>query len=185
MTDLRTILAGILAAACIVLGVASCASTTMLKATRASLTTTTKALNDQTARLEAQKKAAAAQLATLNASIRAQQARLDATHTQQEKTDATHVQTVDGLRADLRAVRLQLATEATRRWSSGAAGSDPIAAFARAGAAGGAQAPGLLPGQEDLEAEEDGDTYDADVINLAYRSCRADAMSVRQPQTPP
>lgn len=128
--------------------------------------------------VKAQKELAAAQLRAANASVLARQRALEDARTHQEKTDATNVDVVRTLRADLDRLREQ--SEHARRGDGGAArrGGDPIGAFARAG--GAAQARGLLPAPPAGAAEEDADAYDADIINLAYASCRADALKVRE-----
>lgn len=134
--------------------------------------------------VELMNKLAAAKLRALNASVLAVQKQLDASRELQEKKDAQGVQVADGYRRDLRAARLQL--DEARRAARGAAGGgggsasgdDPIGAFARAG--GGAEARRLLPeAPTGAGAEGDADAYDADIINLAYASCRADALSIR------
>ena len=120
--------------------------------------------------IDAQKAQAAATMRALNASMLAQQARIDAAHAAQEKTDAQNMSTVAGLRDQLRRERLQRAAEAARRGGGvgGAPGQAGAGADHRAG--GGADAPGVLP---EPEAAADEDAYLADRVNEAYRSCRA------------
>lgn len=123
--------------------------------------------------IEAQKAQAAATLRTLNASVLAQQKRIDAAHAAQEKTDVQNLSTVAGLRDQLRRERLQRAAETAGRGggAGGTAGQASAGADHRAG--GGADAPGVLP---DPEAAADEDAYLADRLNEAYRSCRARLM---------
>lgn len=122
--------------------------------------------------IEAQKAQAAATLRTLNASVLAQQKRIDAAHAVQEKIDAENLSTVAGLRDQLRRERLQRAAEAAGRGggAGGAAGQAGTGTDDRAG--GGAQAGRLLSDETAAEAEER-DAFDADELNEAYRSCRA------------
>lgn len=121
--------------------------------------------------IEAQKAQAAAMLRTLNASVLAQQKRIDAAHAAQEKTDAQNLATVAGLRDQLRRERLQrAAAEAAGRGSGGGGAAGQAAAGTDHRAGGGAAAAGLLP---DPEAAADEDAYLADRVNEAYRSCRA------------
>lgn len=124
--------------------------------------------NSLAADVTAQKAEAAATLRTLQASVLAQQKRIDEVHVAQEKTDATKLATV----ADLRE-RLQRAAEDARRGDGD--GSAPGAPGAGAGhrAAGGVVAPGLFPNPE---AEADDDAYLADRVNEADRSRRARLM---------
>jgi hypothetical protein len=127
--------------------------------------------------VKAQKELAAVQLRTANASVLARQRALEEARAHQENTDATNLDVVRTLRADLGRLREQ--AERARRGNGGAAqrGGDPRGAFA--GAGGGAQARGLFPAPPAGAAEEDADAYDADILNLAYASCRADALKVR------
>lgn len=124
------------------------------------------------AAIKAQKAEAAATLRTLNASVLAQQKRIDAAHAAQEKTDAQNLATVDALRDQLRRERLQRAAEAAGRGDSGGWAPGQASTGAQTGAAGGAQAGRPLPDETAAEAEER-DAFDADELNEAYRSCRA------------
>ncbi|MET3512721.1 hypothetical protein ABIC63_000486 [Pseudacidovorax sp. 1753] len=129
------------------------------------------ALDQVNAAVRRQSAEAAATLASLNASVLAQQKRIDAAAAAQEKTDATNGATVEHLREQLRAARLRAgAAEAGGRGGGG--GGAPGAAGAGAGdrVAGGAQTAGLFP---DAAAAADDDAYEADRVNLAYGSCRA------------
>lgn len=126
--------------------------------------------------IDAQKAEAASTLASLNASVRAQQQRIDAAHAAQEVNDAQNLALVDGLRADLRRERLRRAAdEATGRGGGGGGAAGGAAASAGAGPGSGAAGAGLLPAPE---AEADHDAWLADRINEAYRSCRARVMDV-------
>ncbi|RST54094.1 hypothetical protein [Variovorax sp. DXTD-1] len=135
--------------------------------------------NSLSAAVTAQKAEAAATLRTLQASVLAQQKRIDEAHAAQEKTDATNLSTLAELRDRLRRERLQRASEDARRGSGGGGAPGAPGAGADHRAAGGAQAAGLLPAAPDREADEEADAYDADQINAAYASCRADAFGAR------
>lgn len=129
--------------------------------------------NSLAANVTAQKAEAAATLRTLQASVQAQQKRIDEAYLAQEKSDATNLATVADLRDRLRRERLQRSAEATR--GGGGGGSAPGAAGADADdrATGGAQADRILPTASDRQADEEADAFDADQLNEAYRSCRA------------
>lgn len=188
MPDVKSILIYVLLAACVALGVASCASTTMLKSTRSALATTKATLKTTNDRIREQKREAAGELRAANASVLAQQKRLDAAYQSQEKTDATNGKTIDGLRSDLRRVRaaargLLDAADSARRGDGGEAQQGEAAAGAHGGAGDRAQADRVLPATADEEGDDD--AYEADRVNAAYASCRADAFSVRVISTPP
>jgi hypothetical protein len=176
----RYLIAG-LALACLVLGIAGWAEHQRAGIAAAKLADVRQQIKDTKERIEALKKQAADQLAAEQATVLAQQKRLDAAALEQGKTDATNRAVVDRLHDELRTARLRaLRAEEARRGGGGggAASGDPIGAFARAG--GGAQARGLLPAPPSGAAEEDADAYDADILNLAYASCRADALKLRE-----
>lgn len=118
-----------------------------------------------------QKAEAAATLASLNASVLAQQKRIDAAAAAQEKTDAKALDDIGRLRGELRAARLRAGgAEAGGRGSGGGGAAGAASAGTGDRAGGGAQAARLLP---DPEAAADDDAYEADRVNLAYSSCRA------------
>ncbi|WP_295379583.1 hypothetical protein [uncultured Pseudacidovorax sp.] len=123
--------------------------------------------------ITAQKAQAAAQLASLNANVLAQQKQLDAAHAAQEKADVQNLARVDALRDQLRHERLQRFAQGPGRGAGGGRSSGQAAASAGDRAAGGAEAPGLLP---NAQAAADDDAYQADRVNEAYRSCRARLM---------
>ncbi|WP_225784642.1 hypothetical protein [Xenophilus sp. Marseille-Q4582] len=127
--------------------------------------------------IDAQKAEAAATLRTLNASVLAQQKRIDAAHAAQEKNDAQNLATVGALRDQLRRERMQRGAEAAGRGDGGGGAPGQAGAGAHAGAAGAAQAGGPLPDETAAEAEER-DAYDADELNEAYRSCRVRVMQL-------
>lgn len=140
--------------------------------------------------IDKQKREARAALDAANASVLAQQKRLDAAYLSQEKTDGVNTQTVSGLRADLARLRtaafrlLDGADGAGRRAGDADAGGQ-AAADSERGLSDRAQAAGLVPVPADQEAVEDDEAFDSDRINTAYASCRADALSVRQLTAPP
>lgn len=168
---------------CLVLGAAALLAHTQLAVSRGDLATARASLTVLSQAVTTQKNEAAATLHTLNASVLAQQKTIDARYAQQEKTDVQSTQTIDGYRADLLRIRtaargLLDAADSARRGSSGGGTDGQTATGALAGAADGAQAARLVPiaeaEQGDLEA------YAADVINAAYRSCRVDAIVIRE-----
>lgn len=138
----------------------------------------------------AQKRLADQQLRAANASVLAQQKRLDEEQLAQARATVANGQVVAGLRADLLALRRTLsvrnaeAAAAGGRGGGGAAGQGQAWAGAGGGGGNGAQAGGLLPaataGPRDEEDDEDDDALDADTINLAYASCRTDAIAIRR-----
>ncbi|MBS0453951.1 MAG: hypothetical protein JSS14_21835 [Proteobacteria bacterium] len=185
MPDFRSLAIYVLLGACVLLGITAYTNSMLLDSTRKSLKQTKDALKEQGERIGRQKTEAAERLRTLNASVLAQQKRLDAAHEQQEKADATNSATIDGLRADLRRMRaaargvLNAADDAGRRPGGGARQGE-AAAGTDAGARDGAQAYRLVPATPDEEADDD--AYEADRINNAYASCRADALKLRKEQ---
>lgn len=173
LPDLRTVLLLALAVAGWGLGCAertrAAALVSQLKDARTERDGARAARDTLAGQVEAQKAEARAKLAALNASVLAQQKRIDAAHAAQEKTDATNLATIADLRDRLRRERLQRSAEDARRGGGGgAAGQAGAGAGDRA--AGGAAAVGLLP---DPEAGADEDAFLADQVNEAYRSCRA------------
>lgn len=129
--------------------------------------------NSLAAAVTAQKAEAAATLRTMQATVLAQQKRIDEAYLAQEKTDATNLATVAALHYRLRRERLQRAAEDARRGGSGGGAPGAAGANADPRATGRAAASGLLP---DPETEADEDAYLADRVNEAYRSCRARLM---------
>lgn len=141
-------------------------------------------LKDLSAAVDKQKSEAAATLRTLNASVVAQQKIIDARYAQGEKTDAQNTQTIDGFRADLRrlrdaARRVLDAADSTGGGAGDRGASGEVVAGPVAGPGGTAPPRGLLPAAPNPEVDADDDAYEADRINDAYRSCRADALAVR------
>lgn len=132
--------------------------------------------------IETQKTEAAALLRTLNASVLAQQKTIDAARAAQEKEDATNVQVVADLRQGLHDA---LTTRGGRlcnpapagRWRGGGGAAGQAAAPAGAGAADGTQAGGVL--QQDAQGLLERLMNEADAVNVAYASCKADAVVVR------
>lgn len=136
------------------------------------------------AAIDAQKKEATQKLADETAKVAAAEKALNDFKSQQEIKDATNQKTAAGLSARLR----DAAGPAGRLRDPHAAGCGGGGGGAQSAAATGAddspadraQAGGLLSAQltrllQQLAAEADG-------INLAYRSCRADAWSMRDVQ---
>lgn len=136
------------------------------------------------AAIDAQKKEASQKLADETAKVAAAEKSLNDFKNQQELKDATNRKTVAGLSARLR----DAAGPAGRLRDPHAAGCGGGGGGAQGAAAAGAddspadraQAGGLLSAQltgllQQLAADADG-------INLAYSSCRADAWSVRDVQ---
>jgi hypothetical protein len=132
--------------------------------------------------IKTQKDEAAAMLRTINASVLAQQKTIDAARAAQEQKDATNVQVVAGLQQGLHDA---LATRGSRlcnpapagRGSSGGGAAGQAAAGAGTGAADGAQAGGVL--QPDAHGLLERLMKEADAVNIAYASCRADANMMR------
>ncbi len=118
-------------------------------------------------------------LAQETGKVLATERKLGAALATQEKKDADAQKTVADLRADLRA--LSRAAGGLRDPNATAC-RHPAAGETAAGAGPGAndasQAGGLL--SEPLEKLLLTDSADADAINIAYASCREDAMNVRQ-----
>jgi len=137
----------------------------------------------------AQKREAANELRSANASVLATQNLLDATRAAQAKSDAANLGLVGDLRRSLLALRdarrLQLAAEAGRRGDGGSAEQGGGGPAAPGGGRDEAAARRILPvptaGPGD---EEDDDAFDADRINAAYVSCRADAVNIRAALAP-
>lgn len=182
--NLKNYLLGGLALACLVLSGLLFLATGRLNLALEQRDQARKVLDQVTVDINAQKKAATAELRTANASVLAQQNRLDAAAQHQEKVDAQAVKTVDDLRNQLRAARaerMRHAAEEARRGRGGAAEQGQAAAGAGAGAVDRPEAAGLLP---DPEAAADDDAYDADRLNAAFASCKADAIAIRA-EAPP
>lgn len=147
------------------------ALTQQLEATTDQRDAAREGLADLTTAVKRQREEAAATLASLNASVLAQQKRIDAAAAAQEKTDAKALDDIGRLRGKLRVARLR--GNAFEAGGSGGGGSGATgAACAGTGdrAGGGAEAAGLF---SDSETSADDDAYEADKLNLAYRSCRA------------
>jgi len=176
MPDLKSLAIYVLLAMTILLGVASCASTTMLKATRTALAVQNNAM-------KAQKEEAADRLRALNASVLAQQKQLDEHYLAGEKNDRTNLTKITTLQSDLRKLRvasqqlLDAAAAAGITGLGGGAQQGGASAGAVAGAENRAEAYRLVPAAPDQEADDD--AFDADQINAAYASCRADALKLR------
>ncbi|MNQ42083.1 hypothetical protein D3C85_557790 [compost metagenome] len=137
-------------------------------------------LTDQINRNKVQ---AAAELRTANASVLAQQTRLDAIYLQQEKQSVLDQKVAGDAGDQLRRFRAdsRLRADAAKGPGSGRGGAAQQAtadASADPGAADRASRAGLL--REAAIAEGDDDARLADRINVAYRSCRADAFNVRK-----
>lgn len=132
--------------------------------------------------IKTQKSEAAAMLRTLNASVLAQQKTVDAAHAAQEQQDAKNVQVVAGLQQGLHDA---LATRGNRlcnpaptgRGSGGGGAAGQVAANASTGAADPAQASGLL--STDAQGLLGRLMKEADDVNNAYASCKADGVTVR------
>lgn len=139
-------------------------------------------LRDTSDAITKQRREARAQLDAANASVLAQQKRLDAAYLFQEKTDGTNTKAIAQLRADLLRMRaaargvLDGAEHAGRGVGSGAeqggSAADTGSSFGHR-----AQANRLFPATADEEA--DNDAFDADTLNAAYSSCRTEAFSIR------
>lgn len=132
--------------------------------------------------------AAATRLAAETAKVLAAERRASEIRAQQEKADADHVQTVQRLQADLRArsraaggpgLRDPHATPCPR----GGGGADPApTATVDSGAADDTEAAGVL--SEPLERLLLELAAEADEINVAYASCRAQALTGRAEPAP-
>lgn len=126
---------------------------------------------------------AAAELRTANASVLAQTRRLDELYLQQEKTDVVDKKVAGDAGDQLHRFRAdsRLRSAAAKGPGSGGGGAAQQAAAdasADPGAADRASRARLL--REAAIAEGDDDARLADSINVAYRSCRADAFNVRK-----
>jgi hypothetical protein len=136
------------------------------------------------AQIEGSKRAAADSLAQeIEKTRRAEQALHDAKNNQELK-DATYQKTVSDLSDRLRRVagpagRLRDPHAAVGCGPSGGCPTGSAAPAAGGGAADSAQAGGLLSAQLDRLLQQL--TREADDINIAYASCRADAYTVREP----
>lgn len=139
--------------------------------------------NQLVAAVEAQKKAATALLKSLTDKVLEQQKTLNERHRAQEIRDGNNDATIARQAARLRALSRDAGglglrdpnAAGCRCGGGGAEGAAPPAAGQ--GAGGGAQAPGLLSVQ--LERLLLRLTREADDVNGAYESCRADALNVR------
>lgn len=134
-------------------------------------------------KIETQKKEAAVVLAKETAKVVASEQALQNFKNQQEVQDAQNKKTTDNLTARLRALTGpagRLRDPHAGRGPGG--GSAPGAAAPGPGnrADHGAEAAGLLSAQ--LTGLLQRLTVEADAVNLAYISCRADAESVRAPR---
>jgi hypothetical protein len=183
MPDIRSIAIYVLLATTLLLGVASCSERLLVRSTRADLVVQKAALKTQTEALIAQKKEAAERLRELNASVLAQQKRLDDVHAIQEKYDVANTKTIEQLRVDLArmraaARRLLGAADAPVTGPGGGAEQGTDTASTGSGFGYRTQASGVLPDAPTDEGDED--AYDADRINNAYIACRADAVNVRK-----
>jgi hypothetical protein len=132
--------------------------------------------------IETQKEEAAATLRTLNASVLAQQKTIDAAHAAQEKQDASNVQVVAGLQQGLRDALDKRGSRLCNpapagRGSGGGGAAGQGAAGAGAGAADGTQTAGVL--QPDARGLLERLMREADAVNIAYASCKADSQTVR------
>ena len=183
MPDLRNLALWALVAAAVAGWGVGCAEHTRAGGLASKLKTATEerdgarqALDQVNAAVKRQNAEAAATLASLNASVLAQQKRIDAAAAAQETTDAKALDDIGRLRGQLRAARLR-AGAAEAGGGGGGGGSAAGAAGSRASdrAGGGAKADRLLP---DQEAAADDDAYEADRLNEAYRSCRSRLMGL-------
>lgn len=124
---------------------------------------------------------AATQLAAETGKTLAAERRLREQSNEQERLDATHQQTVAGLERQLHdrggpSLRLRDPNAAPDRCLGGGP-ADPVAAAAAPGAADAAETGGLFSAGATRLFERL--TREADDINIAYASCRADAAAVR------
>ncbi|MGJ7529871.1 hypothetical protein [Variovorax sp. GB1P17] len=132
--------------------------------------------------IKTQKDEAAATLRTLNASVLAQQKTIDAAHAAQEQKDAANVQVVAGLQQGLhdaltsRGGRMCNPAAAGRGSGSGGAAGQATSSV-EAGAADRPQAGGVL--SADAQGLLGRLMKEADDVNNAYASCKADASVVR------
>lgn len=139
------------------------------------------------AQVEQQKRVATAELLRLTDQVRASEARLQAALQDQNTKDYNHAQTIAALSDRLRAyagpgLRLR-DPHATGCGSGGGVPQSYTATAPDAGATDPAQASGLL--SADLTGLLQQLAREADDINAAYTSCRADAYTVRGEQQPP
>ena len=143
-------------------------------------------LRDTKDAIEAQKKEAAEKLAAINATVVAQQKRIDDAYELQEKTDDMSSKTLEQVRAELARMRAtarrmqHIPDPGAGRGDGGGSANGQASAGNGPGAEDAAQAPGVLHVSEDPEAAADDDAYDADAINAAYASCRAQALVLRK-----
>lgn len=153
-----------------------------LGTSQAQLAAKTTAFDQLAGAVKQQKAQASAELIELTAQRDAAQTALNDAHRGQEIRDETAKKTIDQqasrLAALARAGRLRDPNAVIARCGNGGGGAqgDP-AATANAGAADSAEADGLL--SVDLSALLLRITREADEIDAAYASCRADALSVR------
>lgn len=136
-----------------------------------------------TATLEAQKREAAATLAHEIAKTAAVEKQLQASKDQQEITDANNQKTITNMAGRLRTLagisgRLRDPNADSGCGDGGGHGTAQPAPAAGLGDDHAAQAPGLL--SADLSGLLQRLTQEADEINNAYTSCRADSQAVRE-----
>lgn len=133
---------------------------------------------EHTAAIERLHADAAAQLADEVNKTRAAEQALNEAKNNQELNDATHTQTIASLSDLLRRAAGRLRDpNATPCGRSGGSPEGGPAAPANAGATNAPEASGLLSAE--LAGLLQQLTFDADAINAAYASCRADAYTVR------
>lgn len=134
-------------------------------------------LHELSAAVEHQKREAARTLATLTAQRDAKQAALDTAHQQQEKADATATLEITRLQSELatRPVRVRIAPQpaTSGQRCHGTAGDTATGADHRAAHA--AQTIGLLP--EPNSRRLAAVIAEAETINAAYASCRAQLLT--------
>lgn len=142
------------------------------------------------AAVKAQKKEAAAELAAARAEVADWQARYNGARRAQEIQDENAQATIDKARRDLRAASDRNGGRLRDRWAEGArCGGGGARAAAGSGPGAGdlagdaTQAGGLL--SERFTAAIERLTLEADTINRAYATCRADAYTLRGLTPPP
>ena len=140
----------------------------------------TRAKNEDAAQINEQKAKAANELAKLESQVKAKEESLNALKNQQEKEDLTHVQNIATLHDNLRSLagtagRLR-DPKAIRRGDGSASATSATTSPASASATNSTETSGLFSAEfSQLLLQR---LQEADAINAAYISCRADSFFV-------
>jgi hypothetical protein len=137
-------------------------------------------LNDLVVKVVAQKKEARLLFEKLTAQVKQLQQLINDAHQAQEKKDANNLATVTRLSRELDAV--QLRDPGARRGGGGAGTTGGAAPTAGDRPANAGEGGGVL--SEEASRFLRGIVLEADTVNVAYESCRADAVNVRQSSSP-